>query len=401
MKQLLHFFDDILQRLGYLRSNPDEEPDPFARRTVLGFRPRRAHAAGAAFALALIAALLVVRPWAFLSSDAGSPPRDLGAEKAAPPAAPIATTVRPTEVPAEDRIAVSVIRESRFAWPAVGELSSYFGPYHPTGIDIALNPAADSPIRASAAGVVSFAGGDRCCDFGYHVVIDHGAGASTFYGHLSKILVTEGQQVKQGDVIGLGGATGAATGKHLHFELNAGAGVVDPLRYLPAVPASPIVNSVKTASCPSAPIEIDPDSVVRLEFAAPSLTDYQVQDASVTIPNSLYFPHIDARAVAPLAVSLNVPPAPAASGETITLQLLVSIRKDDLSRTLTCPLSLTTIKTLPNPTPSPNSPGFTNPESAGTPTPTPTRTPIRPKPPATATPKPAATGARTATPAKK
>jgi murein DD-endopeptidase MepM/ murein hydrolase activator NlpD len=55
----------------------------------------------------------------------------------------------------------------------------------------------------------------------------------TLYAHLSEILVSEGEQVDQGEVLGLGGRTGYATGNHLHFEMRVGGNVVDPLRYLP------------------------------------------------------------------------------------------------------------------------------------------------------------------------
>jgi murein DD-endopeptidase MepM/ murein hydrolase activator NlpD len=68
--------------------------------------------------------------------------------------------------------------------------------------------------------------------YGYAVALDHGDGSETRYAHLSAVLVAAGAVVRQGDVIGLVGSTGASTGPHLHFELRFGAQAVDPLGYL-------------------------------------------------------------------------------------------------------------------------------------------------------------------------
>ncbi len=91
---------------------------------------------------------------------------------------------------------------------------------------------------AARSGIVTFAGGDPCCSYGYYVVIDHGDGQQTLYAHLSVIGVHQGQSVGQGDVIGIGGRTGYATGIHLHFELHINGQVVDPLLYLPNDPVT-------------------------------------------------------------------------------------------------------------------------------------------------------------------
>jgi len=80
---------------------------------------------------------------------------------------------------------------------------------------------------------VTFAGGDPCCSYGYYVIVDHGNGFTTLYAHFSSIRVTQGQKVAQGDVLGLGGRTGFATGNHLHFEVRRNGGIVNPLNYLP------------------------------------------------------------------------------------------------------------------------------------------------------------------------
>jgi len=83
------------------------------------------------------------------------------------------------------------------------------------------------------AGVVTFAGGNACCSYGLYVVIEHGNGYQTLYAHLSKVSVSVGERVSQGELIGYGGRTGYATGPHLHFEVYVNGAVVDPLAYLP------------------------------------------------------------------------------------------------------------------------------------------------------------------------
>jgi murein DD-endopeptidase MepM/ murein hydrolase activator NlpD len=80
---------------------------------------------------------------------------------------------------------------------------------------------------------VVFAGGDPCCQYGYYVDIQHADGYLTRYGHLSRILVSLGQTVGQGDVIGASGSTGYSTGPHVHFELRRNGNVLNPLNFLP------------------------------------------------------------------------------------------------------------------------------------------------------------------------
>ena len=64
-------------------------------------------------------------------------------------------------------------------------------------------------------------------------MLDHGEGVQTLYGHMSKLNVRPGQEVKQGQVIGYVGSTGFSTGPHLHFEVRVGGQTKDPLAYLP------------------------------------------------------------------------------------------------------------------------------------------------------------------------
>lgn len=120
-----------------------------------------------------------------------------------------------------------------FMWPTTGPISSYFGPSHPLGIDIDLFNNPNAPIVAAAAGVVTFAGGNACCSYGYYVVVDHGNGLTTLYAHLSRISVSVGDRVAAGEILGNGGRTGYATGNHLHFEVHRNGVTVNPLDYLP------------------------------------------------------------------------------------------------------------------------------------------------------------------------
>jgi murein DD-endopeptidase MepM/ murein hydrolase activator NlpD len=135
--------------------------------------------------------------------------------------------------PAPQIIRGSQQSRSGFIWPTTGPISSQFGPSHPRGIDIDLHANPNAPIGAAAAGRVVFAGGNTCCSFGLYVIVDHGNGIETLYAHLSAIHVSVGMNVVQGQVLGLGGRTGYATGNHLHFEVHVNGAIVNPLAYLP------------------------------------------------------------------------------------------------------------------------------------------------------------------------
>ena len=122
---------------------------------------------------------------------------------------------------------------SGFIWPVAGPISSYFGPSHPLGIDVDLFSAPGAPVGAAASGVVTFAGGNACCSYGLYVIVDHGNGFQTLYAHFSRMAVSAGQRVSQGQLLGYGGRTGYATGNHLHFEVHLNGSIVNPLTYLP------------------------------------------------------------------------------------------------------------------------------------------------------------------------
>ncbi len=108
------------------------------------------------------------------------------------------------------------------------------GSYH-GGVDFPV--VTGTPVGASADGVVVISKALKNADgsyrsYGEYVVIDHGSGIRTYYCHLSQRLVSEGQTVKQGQVIGKSGSTGNSTGPHLHFEVRVNNTRVDPMRYL-------------------------------------------------------------------------------------------------------------------------------------------------------------------------
>lgn len=120
-----------------------------------------------------------------------------------------------------------------FTWPVTGTITSPFGwrsnpfggapDFHP-GLDIAA--PSGTTVTAAAAGTVIMAqwyGG-----YGNYILIDHGGGYSTGYGHLSAIYVANGQTVQRGQAIGAVGSTGNSTGPHLHFEVRINGKPVDP-----------------------------------------------------------------------------------------------------------------------------------------------------------------------------
>jgi peptidoglycan DL-endopeptidase CwlO len=117
-------------------------------------------------------------------------------------------------------------------WPVSGPITSPFGPrwggFHP-GIDIGVPEG--TPIHAAAAGTVIWCGWES--GYGNLVVIDHHNGIATAYAHQSRIEVSCGQNVDQGQEIGLTGCTGYCFGPHLHFEVRVNGTPVDPIGYLP------------------------------------------------------------------------------------------------------------------------------------------------------------------------
>jgi murein DD-endopeptidase MepM/ murein hydrolase activator NlpD len=142
--------------------------------------------------------------------------------------APPGSTTGPSPVPSNTPPPVG----SGYIWPVTGPISSFFGPSHPLGIDIDLHNNPTASVDAAKAGVVTFAGGNACCNYGYYVVVDHGDGDQTLYAHLSFIAVSIGQSVVQGQKLGNGGRSGYATGNYLHFEVRRDGTIINPLSAL-------------------------------------------------------------------------------------------------------------------------------------------------------------------------
>jgi hypothetical protein len=127
-----------------------------------------------------------------------------------------------------------------FIWPVRGRLSGFFGSqrvyqgkpgsYH-SGLDIAAPPG--TPFAAPADGVVVLAASTPFTLEGNLLIVDHGMGLSSAFLHAARLDVTVGQRVRQGERLGSVGATGRATGPHLHWGLRLGAAKLDPLLLLP------------------------------------------------------------------------------------------------------------------------------------------------------------------------
>jgi len=122
-------------------------------------------------------------------------------------------------------------------WPVVGPITSSFGerqdPFNGEGAfhaGVDISSAFGEPIRATADGTVETAG--MASGYGREVVIDHGYGVKTVYGHMSGFAVTAGQQVSRGQIIGYVGMSGRATAPHVHYEVRIRNTPVNPHKYL-------------------------------------------------------------------------------------------------------------------------------------------------------------------------
>lgn len=123
----------------------------------------------------------------------------------------------------------TVTATGTWIWPAAGRITQPFRSWH-KGIDIANHDG--GPILAADAGTVVIAGWPDNSGYGNRVVINHGNGFITLYAHMSRLDVVAGQRVKRGDQLGMMGSTGRSTGTHLHFEIRATKGIIDPLAAL-------------------------------------------------------------------------------------------------------------------------------------------------------------------------
>lgn len=134
----------------------------------------------------------------------------------------------------------SILAATPSIWPINGWITSGFGkraspltgePGRHYGVDIAN--VVGTPIRATADGLVVYAGWEN--GYGRVVVIEHGYGFSTRYGHCSSVDVKVGDEVKRGQIISYVGSSGRSTGSHLHYEVRIHGIPVDPEKYLPEI----------------------------------------------------------------------------------------------------------------------------------------------------------------------
>lgn len=125
-------------------------------------------------------------------------------------------------------LGISLIR------PVSGTITSRFGvrsnirSSSHTGLDIAAPTG--TPVKAASSGTVTFSGWKG--SYGYMIVISHGNGVQTYYGHCSKLYAKNGQKVSQGDVVASVGSTGNSTGPHLHLEIRVNGTAYNPQNYI-------------------------------------------------------------------------------------------------------------------------------------------------------------------------
>ncbi len=126
-----------------------------------------------------------------------------------------------------------------FVWPASGRVLSEFGATSNGGRNDGINIAVPlgTPIRASAAGFITYAG-DELKGYGNLVLIKHSGGYTTAYAHADRLVVVKGDYVASGQVIGYAGETGDVTSPQVHFEIRSSTTPVNPRSYLSTASAS-------------------------------------------------------------------------------------------------------------------------------------------------------------------
>ena len=122
---------------------------------------------------------------------------------------------------------------ARWIWPTASRrISTVFSASEHPGIDIDEFPTGNNPVLAAAAGRVTFAGGNPCCSYGLYVVVTHPDGYTTLYSHMGSVAVREGEEVRQGTMVGRSGCTGRCTGVHVHLEIRKDGVALNPLTLL-------------------------------------------------------------------------------------------------------------------------------------------------------------------------
>jgi murein DD-endopeptidase MepM/ murein hydrolase activator NlpD len=182
-------------------------------------------------------------------TSGGLPPLQGETPAPAQSSAPPAPTTAPTDQPAQTQTAqiqppspkpapsgdpLPTLRpDSPFIWPVDGKVISKFGPAKDNLRNDGINIAAPvgAPVKASAAGVVAYAG-NELRGFGNMILLRHADGWVTAYAHNSSLLVKKGDKVRQGQTIARVGSSGSVDSPQLHFELRQGTKAVDPLKVL-------------------------------------------------------------------------------------------------------------------------------------------------------------------------
>lgn len=146
-----------------------------------------------------------------------------------PLAAPTPIPTPPTQTTTPSKPTTIVAHSSSsLQWPTVRRRITQYYTWRHTGVDI--GDAIGTPIYAAEDGVIEIAGWNRG-GYGYYIIIDHGNGFKTLYGHNSKLFVSAGERVTRGQQISNMGSTGRSTGPHLHFEVRLNGRRVNPLNY--------------------------------------------------------------------------------------------------------------------------------------------------------------------------
>jgi hypothetical protein len=382
-------FTFLIGLLYLLRPRPTEDSQD-AGASVAGKAPPQIRRLRRYESLGLVGAGIVLILATLGTSDESA--------QALPPAAPVSTVAQKESMPArveapttqtlanpsDGSVPVTVVRSYPFVWPADGPLTSEIGPWHPLGIDIGMDYDVDSPIRAAARGTVTFAGGTEYEDYGYHVIIDHGGGLVTLYAHMSEVVVQEGQVVRQGEYLGLGGDTGKAQGKHLHFEIKYNGSQINPVEVLPE----------QGASQPE-PLQMDcAKEALVVDSGAPTVLDFKAALTGSTLIGEAHFEAVQASEQAlPSNVSkesdttvlLDTSPTVRGTGPEDEYALKVTPGTAGAAE-LACTVLVRTrtVRTVfyvrPTSTPAPEAtveyiPPTATPTNTPTPTPTPTKTP--------------------------
>ena len=295
-----------------------------------------------------------------------------------------APTTQTLARPGDGSIPVTVTRSYPFIWPAEGPLTNEIGPWHPLGIDIGMDLGVESPVWAAARGNVTFAGGTEQADYGFHVIIDHGGGLVSLYGHMSEVRVQEGQSVRQGDLLGLGGDSGKAEGKHLHFEVKYNGSQINPQAVLPEQGAAR--PEALDMDCAQEALVIDSGAPTVLDFSK-ALSGSSIAEASLEAVNASS-QALPSSVTKESDTSLLLDTSPTVRGTGAEDEYALKLMPRPGERELTCTVLVRTrsvrtvfyVRPTSTPTPVPP-PEYVPPTSTPTNTPTPTPTPTPTKTP--------------------